>query len=113
MKQLLFASLLLVPAGALAGENAYLSAARSIGDYYAASARKDGDAWTWAQYEGPGPGAHGEALHYPVSFYSGIAGPLYFLLNLHRATGDKKYLDAARGAGLRLVKTAKPLPGEG
>ena len=91
----------------------YLAAARGIGDYLLETARRDGDGVYWAQYEGPGPKAMGEALHFPVSLYSGLTGTGYFLLNLHLATREEKYLDAAKGAGLRLLKLAKPAPGGG
>jgi lantibiotic modifying enzyme len=91
----------------------YMEAAESIGRYLLKSARRDGDALYWAQYEGSGPGAKGEELQFPVSLYSGIAGTGHFLLNLHLATGDKTYLQAARGVGVRLIALAEPAPSGG
>jgi lantibiotic modifying enzyme len=91
----------------------YMEAAQGIGRYLLKSARREGDAVYWAQYEGSGPGANGEELHFPLSLYSGIAGTGHFLLNLHLATGDKKYLQAARGVGVRLIELAAPAPSGG
>ncbi|MHC4956290.1 MAG: lanthionine synthetase LanC family protein [Planctomycetota bacterium] len=106
--RVIVAGLLLLVSPASADD--YLNAARGIGDYLVKTARHDGDAVYWAQYEGPGPAAIGEELHFPVSLYSGLTGTGYFLLNLHLATGENKYLDAAKGAGRRLLKLAKPAP---
>jgi len=74
------------------------------------TAREDGDGRYWAQYEGPGRDAMGEQHLFPVSLYSGGAGTGIFLLNLHLATGKKRYLEAARGVGLRLINIAKRAP---
>jgi hypothetical protein len=90
-----------------------IEAARGIGDYLVRTQRRDGRASYWAQYEG-GPEKKGAAKrHFPVSFYSGAAGTGFFLLNLHKVTEEKKYLEAARGVGERLLALAKPLPGGG
>ncbi|MHC4549888.1 MAG: lanthionine synthetase LanC family protein [Planctomycetota bacterium] len=102
---------LCVVSPAAAGEDC-LAAAKGIGDFLLKHARRDGADMRWAQYEGPGPDAKGEERRFPVSLYSGLAGTGYFLLNLYRATKDERYLEAARGAGLHLLRTAKPL-GEG
>ena len=72
-----------------------------------------------AQESVRGPQAHPSIR--PSGYSGELSGALehgrlflgYFLLNLHLATGEKKYLRAAVGAGLRLVKTAKTLPGGG
>ena len=108
---LLFPLLLALAPASDAADDAYVKAAKSIGDYLVKAARRDGEGLYWAQYEGPGPGAHGEELHFPLSFYSGLTGTGFFLLNLYHGTGDKKYLEAAKGAGLRLVSKAESLPG--
>jgi lantibiotic modifying enzyme len=100
-------ALLGAPGSAFSGE--YLAAARKIGDSLVRMARKDGKACRWAQYEGGPPSLKEEERHFPVSFYSGSAGTGYFLLNLHRVTGSRKYLDAAAGAGWRLVADGKPV----
>lgn len=105
------AALVLVLASAASSDDC-LDAARGIGDFLVESARKDGEALYWPQYEG-GPPGYDAKRDYPVSFYSGVAGVGFFLLNLHRITGDEKYLAAAHGAGLRLARTARPAPSGG
>ncbi|MHC5038258.1 MAG: lanthionine synthetase LanC family protein [Planctomycetota bacterium] len=111
--------LVAVTAGALlaiappAGADSYLDAAKEIGDYFLKIARRDGKAMTWPQYEGGPAGTTDAKRHFPVSFYSGVAGIGFYLLNLYRVTGEEKYLEGAKGAGLHLVKIAKSLPGGG
>jgi lantibiotic modifying enzyme len=108
---LLLSTLLLSLAPARAEED-YLAATKAIGESLLATARTEDGTVRWAQYEGPGPAAAGEELHFPVSLYSGLSGTGWFLLNLHLATEDERYLKAARGAGLRLLEVAEPV-GEG
>ncbi len=88
----------------------FLEAAKSIGLFLESTARKDGDSSYWAHFEGGPPGLSDEKRQYPVSFYSGLAGVVHFLLNLHRATGDGRFLKLAAAAGRRLVAQAKPDP---
>lgn len=85
-----------------------LVAARDIGDYLVATARREGKAVHWAQYEGSGPDAQGEARHFPVALYAGTAGTGTFLLGLGKATGEARYLRAAEGAGRYLLRAARP-----
>jgi lantibiotic modifying enzyme len=85
----------------------YSAVAQEIGDHLIESARHDGDALYWQQYEGGPPNAGEEDRQLPVSLYNGVSGTGLFLLNLYNVTGDKKYLSAARGAGIRLVNLAK------
>lgn len=101
---------LLLCLAATASADPYLDAARDIGDFLVQSARHDGDGIYWAQYEGGPPTLKDEDRQFPVSVYSGAAGTGLFLLNLHRMTAERKYLDAARAVGLRLEKIAQKMP---
>lgn len=94
----------------LAAADEPLDVARGIGDHLVATARHDGDGIYWQQYEG-GPADTGEEnRQLAVSLYSGLSGTGYFFLNLHAVTGEKTYLDTARGIGLRLEKLSSPAP---
>lgn len=88
-----------------AGEG-HLPAAQAIGDFLVETAAREDGAWSWRQYEGPGPAAHGDDRHRPVSLYVGTTGVGWFLLNLGLATKEKRYLVAAKGAGRHLLRTA-------
>lgn len=100
-------SLILALAGISAADEP-LEVARGIGDHLIATARHDGDGIYWQIYEG-GPKETGEEnKQLAVSLYSGLAGTGYFFLNLHAVTGEKKYLEAAKGIGIRLEKLAVP-----
>jgi lantibiotic modifying enzyme len=100
------------PPAAPAGAE-YWKAAKEIGDFLVKSARREGDALYWAQYDGgPKTLADGQR-QYPLAFYNGVAGTGFFLLSLHRAMGYAAHLEAARGAGVRLVEKAEAVPGGG
>ncbi|MHC4780409.1 MAG: lanthionine synthetase LanC family protein, partial [Planctomycetota bacterium] len=91
----------------------YLGVATEVGDSLVHTARKEGKARWWSQYAGGPETLTEEKRNYPVSLYSGITGTGYFLLNLYRVTGNRKFLSAASGAGWRLVEIAKPTAGGG
>ncbi|MDQ7778810.1 MAG: lanthionine synthetase LanC family protein [Planctomycetota bacterium] len=96
-----------------AGADEYQDVAVEIGTYLVQSARKEGDGIFWRQYEG-GPADTSEVnKQLPLSLYTGITGAGFFLLNLQAVTGTPRFLDAAKGVGLRLVKLAKPAPSGG
>ncbi len=71
------------------GERSWLDAARGAADGILAAARKEGAAWSWGD---------------DTDIISGPAGFGLFLLDLHRATGDGRYLDGAARAADGLLK---------
>jgi len=99
--------------GAAAPGAEFAKAARDIGDFLLKTARHDGDAQYWAQFEGGPKALADNQRQFPLALYNGVAGTGFFFLSLHRATGEPRYLEAARGAGLRLVQKAQGLPGGG
>ncbi|MBL0172191.1 MAG: hypothetical protein IPP90_15995 [Gemmatimonadaceae bacterium] len=76
----------------------YLDAALRAERWIARSAIKDGGRITW-------PANPGDPKSVQQNLYSGSAGVLLFYLELHRATGDARYLQVARGAADHLIAT--------
>lgn len=91
----------------------YRDAACAIGDFLLDSARHDGESIYWPQFVGGPPSTTDDQRPCPLSLYSGVTGVGFTLLNLHRVTGEARWLAAARGVGLHLVQRAQPLPGGG
>lgn len=79
-----------------ASERPYLDAALAAERWLAAAAIRDGDGTRWpVNPEKP------ETVQYDL--YSGSAGVILFYLELHHATGDKRYLDVASSAARALI----------
>src|SRR5262249_12444486 len=75
----------------------YLSAAREAARWLESCRVVDGDTSVW-------PADPRNPKSVTPNLYSGVAGVALFWLEAHRATGDDKYLDFAKGAANYLRK---------
>ena len=83
----------------------HLATAESAARWLVATARQDGEAWTWAAC----PDVGGAAVH---SLYSGGAGVALFFSELHAATGSAEWLEAAERAARGLQRAFDVEAGE-
>ncbi|MGK0205252.1 MAG: hypothetical protein ACI9S9_004340 [Planctomycetota bacterium] len=74
----------------------HLAVAEAAGEWLVTEAQRDSDAWTWPAC----PDNGGAAVH---NLYSGGAGVALLFAELHAATGDESWLQAAQAAARGLA----------
>ena len=83
-------------AGAARKPSLALTAAIETGNWLTAVSRQTEHGLTWPVVPADGPADD-------HSLYSGTPGVILFMIELHRATGDKRWIDAARAGGDELI----------
>jgi lantibiotic biosynthesis protein len=86
--------LLLRARGIHQGPESLLEAAARLGDHLLAVAARDDAGWSWGEYGMPGVKQTGNLL----GFSHGAGGIGWALLELHHATGEERFREAAEGA---------------